>query len=113
LANEAKEYAEERNMRYLYPLIALTQGRVSMAQGDIDSALAGFARAESLALPMKMRPIIWQARAAASQALTICGRPKEASGKRQEAHDIIDEIAATFEDEQLRALFVDSAEKKL
>lgn len=90
-------------------LIALTQGRVSAAQGDDEQALAAFARAESLALEMGMRPIVWQARAGAAVALSGLGRNAEAEAKRREAKAVIDEIAGLFQDAELRSKYVDNA----
>jgi class 3 adenylate cyclase/tetratricopeptide (TPR) repeat protein len=108
LVMEAKQYAEERTMQYVYPLIALAHGQVRLARGDIDGALAGFGKAEALALSMKMRPIVWQAQAGTAQALTVCGRSKDAAAKQQEAQATINEIAGLFEDEELRAMYLEN-----
>lgn len=62
---------------------------------------------------MKMRPLVWQAHAGAAQLLAAMGRAAEADAKRQAARAMIDEIAGLFEDDNLRAAFVESARKKI
>jgi tetratricopeptide (TPR) repeat protein len=113
LVLEAKEYAQQHKMGYLFPLVALTHGKVNMARNDIDGAVSAFATAESLAEGMKMRPLTWQARAGLAEALATCGRLREAGVKRQEAEATVNEIAALFENEEWRALFLESAMGKL
>jgi class 3 adenylate cyclase/tetratricopeptide (TPR) repeat protein len=113
LAQEAKEYAEEHKMRFVYPMIALAQAQVSLARDDIDGALAGFAKAEALGQEMKLRPVVLQARLGTAEALATCGRLKEANAKRQEAEAAVNEMAGLFKDEQLRVMFVESAMGKM
>jgi ATP/maltotriose-dependent transcriptional regulator MalT len=99
-------------MQHHYADIALVDARVSAARGDTAHALDQFARAEQLAIEMKMRPIVWQARAGAAKLLAAMGRAEEADAKRQAARAMIDEIAALFKDENLKAMFVESARNK-
>lgn len=109
---EARAYAEERQMRHHYPSIALGDARVSMARGDNDRALEQFTHAEQLALALKMRPIVWQARAGAAQVLDVLEQKEKANAKRREASAMIDEIAELFHDENLRKLFLENAGHK-
>ncbi len=110
--DEARAYAETRAMKNALPEIALAEARVSAARGDTARGLEQFARAEELAAPMSMRPIIWQARAGAAQSLAVLGRPDEAETKRQSAQAMIEEIAALFKDEKLKAMYIESALQK-
>ena len=110
---EAREFAEERAMKHLYPLIAFADAQVSAARGEAERALEQFTLAEELALEMQMRPLVWQARAGAAQALSASGRDGEADEKRRAAQAMIDEIAGLFEDEKLRAMFVEGTTQRL
>jgi tetratricopeptide (TPR) repeat protein len=109
LVAQARAYAEERQMRHVYPLVALTEGRVSASRQRHDEALRAFHRAESLAKELGMRPTVWQAQAGAARALEALGRASEAEAKRSEARLLIDEIAALFQDVQLRSLYLEGA----
>lgn len=113
LAQEARVYVDERKMQQHYADIALVDARVSAARGDTAHALDQFARAEQRASEMKMRPIVWQARAGAAKVLAAMSRTAEADAKRQAARAMIDEIAGLFQDAELRAAFVESAMKKI
>jgi len=110
---EARTFAEECTMEWTYPWIALTDGLVSATRGELKPALESFGRAEELALQMKMRPIVWQARAGAAKVLEALGRTDEANVSRLEARAMVDEIAGLFQDEHLRAMFVESASGRI
>jgi tetratricopeptide (TPR) repeat protein len=110
---EARRYVEERAMQHLVPEVALAEGRVRAARSELDRALEQFKQAEAAALEMAMRPLVWQARAGAAKVLDALGRAAEAEAQRHEARAMIDEIAALFTDENLRAAFVESATRKL
>ncbi len=71
------------------------------------------ARLEELALEMQMRPLVWQARAGAAQVLAMLGRHGEAEAHRREARAMIDQIVGLFQDEKLRAMFVESATRRI
>jgi tetratricopeptide (TPR) repeat protein len=109
---EARTFVAERAMKHLYPVVAFTDAQVSTARGDPERGLEHFAHAEALALEMTMRPLVWQARAGAAGVLSALGRADEAEAKRREARAMIDEIAGLFEDDTMRALFVESAVRK-
>lgn len=111
--DEARALVEERAMKQWYPLVADAAAQVSFARDEAERAWEHYARAEALALEMAMRPSVWQARAGAAKALHALGRASEADAKLREARAMIDEIAALFEDEKLRAAFVESAARKL
>lgn len=111
--NMARAYAHEHEMMYVHPFIELVAGQVSAARGEYEAALEQFNRAEDLALYMTMRPNVWQARAGAARALSHLGRESQAAEKRQQALDTIQEIADLFQNHDYRAMFLESAHKKL
>ena len=106
---EAKAFAEQHEMKNLYPLVFLAEGRVTEALGQAERALIAFARAEEVALPMNMRPIVWQACARTARALAAAGREEEAKAKHGQAKVMAQEIASLFADEALRERFVENA----
>ena len=108
-AAEARAYAEARQMRHLYPLLALTDGEVASAQGQAPDALAAYERAEALAHEMTMRPQAWQAQAAAARMLMQEGRHDEAAAKRQGAQRVIEDIAGGITDAPRRARYLEHA----
>lgn len=109
--SEARVYTEERAMKNFYPLLAMADAWLNLARGEREQALADFTRAEELATPMNMRPLLWQARAGAAQVLAALGRHDEAEAKRREARAMVEEIANLFSDETLRAQFVENTQK--
>ena len=113
LVQEAQADVEERAMNHFAPLIAFADAQVSSARGDSERALERFLKVEELALAMQMRPLVWQAQAGAARVLSQLGRSSEADAKRAQAQATIDEIAGLFEDETLRAMFVETAISKL
>ena len=113
LAREAREFAEERQMRHFYPLLEFADAQLKVARGDVEDALASFNRMEQLASEMGMRPLVLQARLGETQLLSASGRASEAETKGGEARAMIDEIAELFQDEDLREQFVKSATGKM
>ena len=113
LVQEARGFAEERHMKHFYPLLALAEGQISTTDGDMDAALESFSRAEALALEMGMRPLVVQARIGAGQILSATGRTSELEEKRHKSQQMIDEIADFFQDDKLRAMYIESAAEKL
>jgi len=110
---EAREFVEERQMKHYYPFVEFADGMVNMMQGNWETSLARFMRSEELAMLMPVRPIIWQARAGAAQALSVLGRDSEADRMRAKTHAMIDEIAGFFKNAEYRDLFVEGAHGKL
>ncbi|MCC7353205.1 MAG: AAA family ATPase [Anaerolineae bacterium] len=113
LAEGARTYAEERAMKNTYPMIFLVRGRISAAREEHGLALADYSRAGAFAREMQMRPLMLQALVGSVQALSMLGRMDEADMKRQEARSLVEEIAALFKDQELRALFLDNAMAKV
>ncbi len=113
LAQEAREFSEEREMRHFYPLVAFADAQISAVRGETEPALEKFSQAEHLALEMRMRPLVWQVRAGAAQALAASGRSGEADARRHQARAMIDEIAGLFQDDGLRNQYVESTTRKL
>jgi class 3 adenylate cyclase/tetratricopeptide (TPR) repeat protein len=113
LVSKARSFAEERAIKYLYPLIHLTEAQIRAARGEQETALDHFARAEETGLPMQLRPVVWQARAGAAAVLAALGRTSEAEAQQVAARDMVDEIAGRFTDPLLRGQFVESALGKI
>jgi predicted ATPase/class 3 adenylate cyclase len=113
LAAEAQAFAEEKAMRHVLPLTQLTQGRVLVAQGNWEAALAAFDQAEAEAQALKMRPYVWQARLAAAEVLETVGRAEEAEARREAARGMIQEIGDLITDQTLRRAYLDSALAKV
>jgi class 3 adenylate cyclase/tetratricopeptide (TPR) repeat protein len=109
LVDEGRAYAEERDMRHVYPLIALIDGKVHIAAGQTERGLRSFERAESLAGSLDMRPIIWRARAAAAETLLRAGAVEQAAAKGAAARATVEEIAGLFSDPDLRSAYLDNA----
>ncbi|CAG1007210.1 hypothetical protein ANRL4_03718 [Anaerolineae bacterium] len=61
---------------------------------------------------MKLRPVIWQARAGASQVLRALGRMEEADAQRDAARAMIDEIAGLLREDGLREMFLENVLSK-
>jgi hypothetical protein len=113
LAIEACAYAEQYGLRHFYPLVRLTHGRILAAAGRHEEALAEFTAAEATAREMGQRPLLWQTHAAAGRSLLALGRDAEAANKLNRSRAVLDEIAGLFADEELRAAFRESAERRL
>src|SRR5262249_53674130 len=90
---EARAYVDEHGMSHLDPVVALVEGIVASARGEFEQALTYLAHAESKAVAMNMRPIIWQAQAQEAEALAHLGRNHEANAKLEAAQSMIQEIA--------------------
>jgi tetratricopeptide (TPR) repeat protein len=113
LLKEARQFAEERKMKFIYPLISVGEGKASAAYGDSDTALKHQRDAEALALEMGLHPTVLQARIAALAVLTACGKTEEADQTRRDAHSTIEEIATLFKSDEYRQMFRESADAKL
>ncbi|MCI0844688.1 MAG: AAA family ATPase [Chloroflexi bacterium] len=113
LIQEAKDFAEERKMKHFYPLLALVGANLSLARGDSSEALEFFERAESLALEMGMRGFAWQASAGAAGVLSESGRSEEASAKKAKSVAMVHEIAGLFQDESLKAMYLEGTLAKI
>jgi hypothetical protein len=109
----ARAYVEAHAMAYVEPFLDWADAQVRAALGEKVHALELYARAESGAVEMVMRPLVWQSRAHAARLLAAMGRQDEAQGKRQAARAMIDEIAGLFSDEKMREKFLESATKKI
>ncbi len=100
-------------MLHLYPLLALHTAHVWAGRGELDRAVVVFERAAAEALGLGILPIIWQARGGAAQSLAALGHNSEAVAKRQEAREIVGEIADRFRDPALRDRYLTSVQTKI
>jgi tetratricopeptide (TPR) repeat protein len=113
LAQEADSYATQRRMRHLLPLTSLTLGKINAARGELDSAGQAFQKAESEARSMGMRPLAWQAMAAAGDALAAANQIEPALLKRTAAQALVIEIADQISDLDLQHRYRKSALAKI
>ena len=113
LAQEAREFGEERSMKHFYPLLALAGAQVSIASGEPQRGLESLNRAETLALEMGMKPWAWQAQTGAAGVLTSLGQDAAAAEKRSAALGTVNEIAALFEDQALQSMYLEDTLKKI
>jgi class 3 adenylate cyclase/tetratricopeptide (TPR) repeat protein len=113
LAEEALAFAQEKEMRHMYPLTHLTIGKVQASQGEVDAALASFGRAEEKAMALNMRPYVWRSQVAAAESLELAGRTEEAQVKRDSARAMVQDISGMFTDEELRSTYLTSALDKV
>ena len=113
LVSEARDFVAERDMKHLYPLVALAEAQVNVAKGQSERALEDLERCESLALEMQMRPLVLQARLGAAQVLNESGQSVKADAKQHDARAMIEEMAGLFQDDALRRSFIESSESKL
>jgi tetratricopeptide (TPR) repeat protein len=110
---EARAFVDERAMRHLVPLLELAEARLDVARHQPERAVERLTHAAAAAQEMGMRPLAWQTRAEAAAVLDGCGRSDEAAAVRREAQAIVDEIAALFQNDEWRALFLQAAAAKL
>ena len=113
LAEEACAYAEDRSMRYLYPFLFLVLGEVLVANGEIESGVERLERAGKEARQLGMRPVTWQAQAAAGHALASAGQKEQANKKLAEAYETAMEIGELFNDQDLRKAYQENLSRKL
>jgi tetratricopeptide (TPR) repeat protein len=111
--DEARRFAEEHDLKHLFPEVALVEGRIWIGVDDTARALESLEKAESLAAAMGMRPVVWQARLAAARALSILGQEKEAEKMRCLAGETLDEIGSSITDLSRRAAFLEHAQHKI
>ena len=113
LAEEAYAYATERRMRHVLPLTSLTIGKIRVARGELEAGSQEFDGAESGALALGLRPLAWQAQAAAGDALAAAGQKQSALEKRTAAQALVIEIADQISDTDLRFTYRRSALAKV
>lgn len=90
----ADAFATERSMKFYYPFIALGEGQLALASGHLAEARVAFARTESLAAEMGLRPLVARARTDAADALDQLGQTAEAAALRAAAQELNEGLAA-------------------
>jgi class 3 adenylate cyclase/tetratricopeptide (TPR) repeat protein len=106
LITEARQFAEERGMKFYDPFIAIAMGFVYTAMEQWDRALDSFDTVERIGSAMKMRPIVMQAREQTARILAHSGKTDAAETKHQAAREMQDEIVSLFTDDKLRTLYL-------
>lgn len=109
LLKEAQSIIEKHAIRSLYPLMAFAEAQLHSAQNELEQSAKSYRRAEELALEMELRPLIWKARANLGQILSTLGDIAGGEAMQKEALAMINEIAGLFEDEELKAMFLENA----
>jgi class 3 adenylate cyclase/tetratricopeptide (TPR) repeat protein len=112
--DQARIFAEGKNMRDAFPLLRLAQARLHLARGDqaadaYGPAVAAFDRAAELAASAGLRPTLWQAHAGAARALTLIGQPEQAAARLAQARAVVEDIAAGMSQDNNRRAYLDSA----
>lgn len=108
LAKEGQEFAETAGLRNQLPFSLLVLGRILLSSGAPDASLEVLEQSAALAQELGMRPILWQAHAAAAQALAASGNAPEMERRQAAARDVILEIAGEFETQELRDAYLRS-----
>lgn len=103
LAEEARQYVDERAMQNLYPETFLVVAKVTAARGELLEALEQCSQAEAMAEKMNMRPFVWKACLSTAQIYSELGQTDQARIKIEKARSIVSEIAGAFVDDHLRA----------
>jgi hypothetical protein len=88
-------------------LTQLTLGKVLAARGEVEGALEAFDQAESETTTLSLRPIVWQARLAAAQAL------EAARAKLAVVRAMVEEIKGLITDETLRSAYLQNTLEKV
>lgn len=113
LIGEGEQFASERSMRHIYPLMNLMKGKILGKRGENQKALAALEKAEIQAAELRMRPIVWQARAGQADIFVQGGKMEAANEKFQSAKKMVNEIAELFENPDLKDAFLKNAMGKL
>ena len=89
------------------------QACLSAASGDPNTAVKQFEQAENSALEMNLRPFVWQACTGAAKALLEAQQDSLAGEKKEQAIAMINEIGGLFEDQEMRALYLANAIRRI
>jgi ATP/maltotriose-dependent transcriptional regulator MalT len=109
----AVAYSQEHAMHNHQPFNYLVLGKVHLAAGQYEQSFNYSAQAEETAAALGLRPIVWQACQLAAQALNAGGSTDLAQVKLDQARQVIAEIAAQIQDEDLKQAFLTGAIQKL
>jgi len=102
---EAKNYIEQRQMKYYTPLVCLASGKVSLAKGEIEAAMEQFDQAEESAKSQGLLPMVWQAQVQIAETLKQVDRDQEAQEKYDLAISVFTEIEGFFKNPEYREVF--------
>jgi ATP/maltotriose-dependent transcriptional regulator MalT len=102
---EARQFAGERGIRHMDPLLTFVEAQIALASGDLPGALDLFERAEGGARTMGMRPLTEQALSAQVQALQRMGRSREADDRSARARAVTEEMRAFIHDPEMLQSF--------
>jgi class 3 adenylate cyclase/tetratricopeptide (TPR) repeat protein len=108
IADASLAWLYELDLARFLPAALLLKGRALDAFGRAEKAEAALREARAEAERLGARPILWQADAALASIASDRGDPAEATQLLAESRATIDAIAATIDDEDLRASFLGS-----
>ncbi len=107
-ADRCLELAEGNSARKNVVKGRRLRAQVLMAQGQLEEAEQDLATAFELAREVGNPPQLWQTLAAIGDLRLAQGRPEEARQAYAEALSLIDDVAGSLSDEQLRNTFLAS-----
>lgn len=110
---ELEAYVRSREMMDQYAPLALLGARVEAASGDHEAALARFEQCDEIASAVGMKRLQLELHAGRARSFDALGRVEDAAAARDSARQLMDEIAAGFEDGELRAAFLTGARRLL
>jgi tetratricopeptide (TPR) repeat protein len=108
--DQARQYASEKQMANVIPLLEWAQGKILLAEGKNREAFEQFQKAEMIASTMHMRPLIRQARIGAVETLEKLGQNEESEKYRDLEKQITAEIVSLFQDPTLRQAYLENVE---
>ncbi len=105
MADEARRFAEERQMRHHYPMVNLVLGRVFAAAGLHADALEALHEAEQSAVGLRMRALLWRIQVSSAQSLAALGEANAAEAKLDQARETVAEIAELIDERETRSSY--------
>jgi tetratricopeptide (TPR) repeat protein len=105
LANARRLLAEAPRFRVLAADAARVEGEALSALGRLEEAEATLLRAKAVAVELGTDPTRWRACVALGELLQRTGRPDEADAEFSEARALLEAMASTLSDVDLRRAF--------
>ena len=99
---QARNFVAAHSMKHLSPAVMLLDGDVSLARQALSHACDLYLRAAELAESMGLRPVIRQAWAQAAHVARLRNDPQSGEGWQHRADEVRAEMAALFDDPELR-----------
>jgi tetratricopeptide (TPR) repeat protein len=110
---ELEEYVQSRQRMDQYAPLALLGATVEAASGNHEAALAHFEECDQIASAVGMKRLELELHAGRARSLDALGRDDQAAQARDAGRRVMDEIAAGFENGELRGAFLTGARQLL